>query len=183
MITSNISIPNNLIFDSTVTINSGLSVATEIIKTSGIITNDISTPSIAGIALINTGSGIVGPKGDPGGCTILKTAGENIGGHRVVILNDNDQITYASSFFLSHSGKVLGITKGAISQGNTGEIQTIDYMTEPSWNWEADKPIYLADNGLLTQDINNTGLFVLVIAYALSQISILINKNQPIIKG
>lgn len=140
----------------------------------------------ASIISLDTGSGIKGDKGDkgdPGGSTTIKRAADNIGGHRAVALNDTDEVIYASSDNISHIGRLLGITTGAAESGSLINIQCMDYMTESSWSWVPNKPIYLGINGLLTQDINNTGLFVLVIAYALSQTNILINKSQPIIKG
>lgn len=125
---------------------------------------------------------IKGDKGDPGGLTCSKTAGETIGGHRVVIQSSDGKVYYASSYIPEHSAKVCGITTHAATKDAQVLIQAADTLTETSWNWTPDLPIFLGDSGYLTQDEDGTGSFLLVMGVALSATSMLIDKQIALFK-
>lgn len=75
-------------------------------------------------------------------------AGENLGGHRAVSLNDG----------LAHYTSLLpsGITLNAASQGGLVIVRGHGEIIEPSWNWGAG-PVWLGINGTLTQTAPLTG--------------------------
>lgn len=179
MITSNISIVGSGVTSAITYTDSG-SIVNEVLPSSGVVSNDISTPSVAGIAIINTGSGIIGPKGDVGGTSFIKVASENIGGQRIVVLNADDEVEYASSENMTHMNIVLGLTKTAIVQGGEVEVLNNIIFEEPSWNWTPNLPVFLTANGLMSQNINDTGLFILSIGTALSATKIYLKQSQPI---
>jgi len=139
----------------------------------------ISTPSITKVI------GVQGPAGAPGqGAVELLTriAGENLGGHRAVIVDNDNKVYYGDRTNLAHMYKVVGITRGAANIGTNVEIQTYGLMTELSWNWIAGQPIFLGTNGLLTQ-IPPTNGFLLIIAKALTNTDIFISVKNPLILG
>lgn len=123
-----------------------------------------------------------GPQGVPGaaGGTVLQyPAGEALGGHRIVILNDAEQAIYADNTIASHASKVLGMTTGGANAGDTATIQTGGEITEPSWNWAINQPIYLGTNGLLTQTQPATG-FSLIAGFPIASDKIFIKLREPI---
>jgi hypothetical protein len=97
---------------------------------------------------------VIGIKGDTGqdgsslAATFTRIAGETLGGHRLVWINNN-QAFYASADEVS-AELVSGITTGAVSSGALATIQSSGEIEEPSWSW-AEGVVYLGLNGQLTQ--------------------------------
>lgn len=127
-----------------------------------------------------------GPQGEPGvggnATDVVYPAGEAIGGHRCVVVGSDGKVYYASQQELTHMNKVLGITTGAVAMGANATIRAFGEMTEPSWNWTLDKPIFLGLNGLLTQTPPTTG-FSLIIAFPTSATKIFVEIKDPILLG
>lgn len=122
-----------------------------------------------------------GEKGDPGsGATVDKVAGEILSGQRVVIVDTNELIYYADKDTISHSNKVLGITKSAGVIGGSIEVQYASEFQDPSFSFDMTKPIYLGNNGLLTQVYPTTG-FVLYVGFPVATDTIMIAIKIPII--
>ena len=88
------------------------------------------------------------------------TASEPLGGHRVVT-SDGFHCTETTL------DKLAGITLAAASQGALAPIQTSGYMTEPSWSWTANAPIFVGSTGTLTQTVPS-GSFARRVAWATS---------------
>lgn len=126
--------------------------------------------------------GIKGDKGDPGGVTVTRVAFDSLAGNRVVIQNSDDTVSYASSDNASHANRVLGVTTHAATATAEIAIQLSDVMAEVSWSWEPNAPVFLSSDGMLTQDINSTGLFFLQVGTALSATKLLIDKQIPVFK-
>jgi len=122
-----------------------------------------------------------GPPGPPGGTALQYPAGTALGGHRMVVLNDLGQAVYADSSNPAHASKVLGITTGASSQGDTATIQSGGELTESSWAWTLDQPVFLGTSGLLTQTQPATG-FSLVVGFPLSTTTLFVNIGEPLIR-
>lgn len=107
--------------------------------------------------------GEVGPAGANGAdgsvlaAQLTKTAGVSLGGHRAVVPDAVGGVVYADSSTLAHRDKVLGITTGAASAGADATVQTYGELTEPSWNWALDDPVFLGLTGLLTQTPPSSG--------------------------
>ena len=125
-----------------------------------------------------------GERGLPAGNTIEIPASGAIGGHRVVIL-EGDTAAYASNTTLSHHLKVFGITENAAASGSTLSVMRTGKMTEPSWSWTLDSPIFLGVDGSLTQTppTHPTALFSLVVGFPLSATSLFVALREPVILG
>ena len=125
----------------------------------------------------------VGLQGPPGEVAdLLATgyiAGEPLGGQRVVIVWIDGLLYYADATNLAHFNRVLGITVGAIENGASGSVRIGGFMTEPTWNWQPDKFIYLGTNGLLTQNPPATG-FLLEIGQPINPTKILVDIKFPL---
>jgi hypothetical protein len=122
--------------------------------------------------------GIAGPPGSE----IVRVAAVVLSGHRVVTVDEDGKIIYADSANLDHVGKVLGITTGAAAQNANITIKAFGELTEPSWNWDMDKSIYLGANGALTQTPPTVG-FLLEVAFPLSPTSVFVSLKQPFVRS
>jgi len=123
--------------------------------------------------------GVDGAPGVAGGVVVQCTAGEALGGHRAVVLNAAAAAVYASNTVPEHLHKVLGLTTGAVILGAEATVQTGGEMTEPTWAWTLDAPIFLGENGLLTQTEPTTG-FSLVVAFPVTATKIFIKLREPL---
>lgn len=139
----------------------------------------------APLLVVPLGYGLQGPPGPPGlnGSSasapyITFSADGPLGGNRAVRLVAG-LARYASSSALADAGLVLGITQGAAVSGAPVQIQTSGLMTEPSWTWTADQPVFCGTNGTLTQTAPTAG-FDLILGIALSAIQIHIGARMPI---
>lgn len=123
--------------------------------------------------------GADGEPGVAGGVVVQCTVGEALGGHRVVVLNAAAAAVYASNAVPEHLHKVLGLTTGAVILGAEATVQTGGEMTEPTWAWTLDAPIFLGANGLLTQTPPVSG-FLLVVAFPVTATKIFIKLREPL---
>lgn len=122
-----------------------------------------------------------GAKGEPGvaGGTVLEyPAGHVMSGHRIVVLEAGEAV-YADHTVPAHANKILGMTTGAVIEHETTTIQTGGELTEPSWTWTLDVPIWLSTNGLLTQTAPTTG-FSLIVGFPITATKIFIDIREPI---
>lgn len=122
-----------------------------------------------------------GAKGEPGGSTFSVTAGENLGGHRVVATNGADAAVYASSLVLNQANMVLGMTTAAVSVGGDVNVIRQGEVEEPSWNWTIGSPVYLGNNGVLTQTLPNGAAFSLIVGFPVTPTKLFIALREPII--
>ncbi len=125
-------------------------------------------------------AGIRGPQGLPGSATSTNQyeAGQALSGHRAVRIQ-GDLAYYCDANELSHAGKAIGITVGAVLSGDMATVQTLGKLTEPSWNWN-EGPVYVGANGLLTQSTAGHA-FTQQVGVAVSATSIDINPQLAII--
>jgi len=121
-----------------------------------------------------------GPAGPAGSSIVSYTAGENLGGHKLVILNSMEKALYASGNNISHVNKIIGVTTGAAAVNTQAEIQTYGQLYEPSWNWDVSKPLFAGINGVLTQSLPASG-FIQQVATVISPVKIFINIQPAII--
>jgi hypothetical protein len=106
------------------------------------------------------------------------TVAYSMSGHRMVILNENQEAEYASSANPFHANKIIGMTTQAAINGEIG-IQTAGELEEPSWSWILDIPIWLSTDGLLSQTPPSTG-FCLIIGFPITATKMFINIREPI---
>lgn len=141
---------------------------------------DVISESVQGLPGVPGPRGLPGP---PGGATLEFIAGTAVGGHRAVVLDANGELAYASAANLAHMGRLVGITLGAADAGANCAVQNFDQIEEPSWAWDITKPVYLADNGMLTQQLPTAPAlkFSMVVGFPISSTSLFVNLREPII--
>lgn len=123
-----------------------------------------------------------GEKGETGGSLIERVAGIDISGHRFVSLDEQGRAVYASNTNLADATRLVGLTTNAAVEGDVVALQIYDDITEPSWNWELNKPLYLGADGHLTQvqPTFPSAKFMVVVGFPISATKIFINIGIPI---
>lgn len=116
------------------------------------------------------------PTGSTHNHLLTITAAEPLGGHRVATVGG----LYADSSNPAHAYAVAGITLQAVSTGATVDAQYIGELTESSWNWTPDEPVFLGSAGMLTQAAPDVG-FILQIGIPTTSTTLLIDIQQPLI--
>jgi len=120
-----------------------------------------------------------GPQGPAGGTAITAPAAQALGGHRAVVLNASGAADYADCTTPAHMGRFAGITAGAASAGQPVTIINAGPLTEPTWAWTPDAPVYLASSGLISQTPPATG-FLQIIGMTLSATTLFVSPREPL---
>jgi hypothetical protein len=126
-------------------------------------------------------SGPVGPAGV--GATQVFPSPNALGGGRFVISTSGGNLDYAFASNVTHAGFVVGITTAANAINTTSIVQSFGLFEEPSWGWITNQPLFLADNGLMTQTpaSQDLGGFNQAVGFAISPTKIWIDLQDPII--
>lgn len=122
-----------------------------------------------------------GEKGEPGHSFTNYPAGTALGGHRMAALIDGEFV-YADNTNLAHIAAVVGMTTGAVNQGDFPTVLTDGEITEPTWNLVQNTAFYLVGNGLISTTAPSTG-FVLECGLATSDKSIFIHIGKAYAKA
>jgi len=158
--------------DSVVSVESVETVTSEVV--------DTETIEVEIIEVAQQGpQGIQGIPGPAGGSTIQVVAGETLSGHRAIRLSHGLAYT-CDAANLAHAGTGIGVSTGAALIGETVNVQTLGTLNEPSWTWN-DGPIYVGNNGQLTQSI--TGLFMQQMGVATNATAMNINPQLTVIRS
>lgn len=93
---------------------------------------------------------------------LLLICAETLSGHRAVTCNRDGMLIYADKDTPEHGHKLLGITTHAAESGSFCTVLRYGELTEPSWSWETDKPVFVGEAGMLTQTPPETGFSVII---------------------
>lgn len=124
-------------------------------------------------------TGQQGPQGIPSDAGFTAIAATDIGGHRIVTLNSDGKVEHADQATTAHYGKIVGISTGAASVGNTVTIRSSGKLTEPSWSWNPQNILFLGADGVITATPPSTGVLQ-SIGYAIDATTIFINITQSV---
>jgi hypothetical protein len=126
--------------------------------------------------------GDLGPQGPPGtgGATVINLlAGVNgVSGHRAII-SEGGYAIHANCLDCSHADRVLGLSLHAAIPGAKVAVQATGEIIESSWDWEPGRPLYVTNDGLLSQTPPTEG-WVSMFAIAIDSTRILITPQQAI---
>lgn len=127
--------------------------------------------------------GLQGPQGVPGpsGSDIVTgIAAETLGGHRMV-RGSRNALTYATNTDANHADDIQGLTLGAAAVGASVLLQRAGDVTEPSWNWTPETPVFLGSNGQLTQTPpDDSAAFTLCVGFAATPTTLVLRFEAPI---
>lgn len=121
--------------------------------------------------------GPAGPSGSSSG-TITVNAGQDLSGHRIVSMMSGAAV-YASADDIDTVVNVIGMTTGAALSGTDAEVLPSGELTETSWAWDTDSPVFLGNNGSLTQTVPTSGV-MLQIGVPTAATKLLIDIKMPI---
>jgi hypothetical protein len=97
----------------------------------------------------------------------------------MVVLDADGRAVYASNDQPDHFHKVLGMTLEAVSALSPVNILRGGEITEPSWNWVLNAPVFLSTNGLLTQTSPTSG-FSLIVGFPVTTTKLFVSLREPI---
>ena len=120
-----------------------------------------------------------GPRGLSDLFFLTREAAADLGGHRAVISREDGTIEYADSSNLNHLGKVLGVIVQAVLTGESVNVIRGGLLEFEGWDWNVNLPVYLAENGLLTQNPVSAG-FSQIVGFAESPTGLFVNLREPI---
>ncbi len=106
------------------------------------------------------------------------TAGADLSAKKAVI-SDSSGIIYADSSEISHMGRIMGITDASVINGEQVKIITSGLIENNTWSWDLTKPIFLSEDGELTQTPPSTG-FIQIIAKVFSATKIIFEPQMCI---
>lgn len=126
-------------------------------------------------------AGATGPAGPPGAAALTVTAGAALSGHRIVYLDAAGKAQYASNQIASHALIALGLTLGAAALDEAVSVQRSGEVTEPSWSWTLEQPVYLGDTGLLTQTApTSPALFQRIVGFPTAATKLFLALREPV---
>lgn len=122
----------------------------------------------------------IGPQGAPGGVGIWLQAGEVIGGHRALTVDESGRAIYADHRTVDHGKRLVGISINAADTGGRVLAIRAGEMEEQSWSWDVEKPIYLGRHGRLVQETPEEGVSV-ILGFPTRADRMVVNIGEPII--
>lgn len=98
-----------------------------------------------------------------------------------LILNNSEQLEVAKASNLNHAFRFIGLNLVSTQINAIATVRNYGTVTNNNWSWELNKPIFLGINGDLTQIIDNGIKFLLQIAKPITDKTILIIQDNPIL--
>lgn len=123
-----------------------------------------------------------GPPGPAGGESMRRISDAPLGGQRIVRATGAETVNYADNTQPGQGDDVLGLTVTATG-GAGAEIFVVNgaEVIDPSWSWTPLEPLYLGQNGLMTQvPPPDAAAFTLVVGFATSATSVMIRIEHPV---
>lgn len=121
-----------------------------------------------------------GPAGPAGAATVVRVAGANVSGHKVVVADVDGEVVHADPSNPAHLLRVFGLTTQAAVQGANVEVLYLGRLVEPTWSWTPDEPLFLGANGALTHVAPSAPNFLVQVAVAETPTSIFFDPRIPI---
>lgn len=107
-------------------------------------------------------------------------AGENLLAGQIVKLGANKVVYKVSNSLVDDADRVIGIVVQSVNTGEEAQIVTYGYIKNLSWNWIANKVLYVDLNGNISQ-IYTPRAFLQVIATAVAQNELFIEIQEAVI--
>lgn len=106
-------------------------------------------------------------------------AGEAIGGQRVVLLAEDGRLYHADPANAPHGPRIVGLTLGAAAAGELASVRVAGLVSEASWSWSADLPIFVGASGVPTHTAP-PGAFSRVIGFPVGPTTLCVQLQPPI---
>lgn len=125
-------------------------------------------------------AGPPGPSGSGGTLVLQKVAVGIVSGHLAVKSAGAMGVVPCSAIVTTDAPCFLGVTRGAALSGGAVEVIAEGELTEPTWSWTPNRPVFLGANGVLTQAYDPSWAFSLAIGLATSPTSLYVRPLAPI---
>ena len=103
-----------------------------------------------------------------------------LGGHRIVRATTAGKVGYVDPSDPDQAHAALGLTTGAVADGALASVQFAGPITEPSWAWTPNLPVFIGAAGVPTQTPPSSG-FHATVGVAVSATSMVIQLKSPIV--
>ena len=103
-----------------------------------------------------------------------------LGGHRIVRATTAGKVGYVDPSDPDQAHAALGLTTGAVADGALASVQFAGPITEPSWAWTPNLPVFVGAAGVPTQTPPSSG-FHATVGVAVSATSMVIQLKSPIV--
>lgn len=120
------------------------------------------------------------PKGHDGASSFRVLINAPIGGQRVVYIDHNGDVQYASNDLVMSMNTVFGMTTEAAVAGSTINILKIGFVEEPSWSFTLGQPVFLGMNGTITQTPPTNTAFSLIVGFPVTPTKLFVSFREPI---
>ena len=107
------------------------------------------------------------------------TAGAVLSALKVVRPTSIGKLIYASSADDLQWNDVIGITTTAGGVGDIINVRRLGLLTDPSWTWTTNLPVFLGVNGVLTQTAPTSG-FICIVGKPFAADTLFINVDRTI---
>ena len=114
---------------------------------------------------------------------MVATAGAALSGHRAVTRRPDGLLDYADNATAAHVHAPVWVTVGAVAAGDETEVLVYGELTESSWAWVPQSPLYLGAEGVITQIPSAApgALFLVQIGTATGPTSAFFDRQSSII--
>jgi len=103
-----------------------------------------------------------------------------LGGHRIVRATTAGKVGYVDPSDPDQAHAALGLTTGAVADGALASVQFAGPISEPSWAWAPNLPVFVGAAGVPTQTPPSSG-FHATVGVAVSATSMVIQLKSPIV--
>lgn len=107
-------------------------------------------------------------------------SGGTINGHRILAMNPNGKVTHVNKSNALHPLNLVGMSKGAADLDVVVEVLNTGFIEDINWSWVVGEPIWIGDDGYMTQSDPNTGIFIMQIGIAVTPTKFYFNWGHPI---
>lgn len=120
---------------------------------------------------------------DDGPVEVTYTTAEALGGNRIVYIDTDNFVHYASNDDLGITNVTLGVTKHAAAAGQPIVVQISGEMVNPGWAFNKKVPLFLGKNGMFTEAVPSypSSLVSLIAAFTVDADRIIIRFREPIV--
>ena len=120
------------------------------------------------------------PRGQDGASSFVVSLNAPIGGQRVVYLDSNGNLQYASNDLAASMNTVFGVTLAAGIAGGTVRVLKAGFVEDPSWSFTLGIPVFLGVNGTLTQTPPSNTVFSLIVGFPVTTTKLFVSFREPI---
>ena len=163
-------------FNTEITSTENPSLVTEILNSGSVIRTSLASTVPLVSTSLETGSGLIGPKGDGGGKDVNYIASIDISAHKAVSVTTEGKIAYTDVDSIESCRRFLGVSMNASLQGSTVTVRTLGEISDISFALTPDQSVFVTNNGTITTDKPVGAIRYLLIGFSSSETDFYLNS-------